>query len=165
MSRRKHNYSRLYAIARAKGIDLKEHKETLVSNFTGGRTTSLREMTDDEYERMCDCLQTGKPAAEPAAEYRERLRRARSAVLRRMQRLGIDTADSSFAAVDRFCMDRRIAGLPFGMLGIDELQALIPKLEAMLRKARPAGEGAAHRPDGQPARVVYVTIGRGGRPS
>lgn len=168
MGRRKHNYSRLYAIARAKGIDLKEHKETLVSNFTGGRTTSLREMTDDEYEQMCSCLQTGKPAAEPAAEYRERLRRARSAVLRRMQRLGIDTADSSFAAVDRFCMDRRIAGRPFGMLGIDELQALIPKLEAMLRKARPPRQTEKHperKPDGQPARVVYVTIGRGGRPS
>ena len=75
MGRRKHNYSRLYAIARAKGIDLKEHKERLVSSFTGGRTTSLREMTDDEYEQMCSCLQTGRPAAEPAAEYRERLRR------------------------------------------------------------------------------------------
>ncbi len=136
MTRKKRSFSRLYAIARAKGIDLEEHKEVLVSQFTGGRTTSLRDMTPTEYEEMCECLQTGKPVGESTTEYRERLRRARSAVLNRMQRLGVDTADRTFAAVNRFCMDSRIIGKPFGLLSLEELQALIPKLEAILRKPR-----------------------------
>ncbi len=133
--KRKRNYSRLYAIAKAKGIDLEEFKEILVSQFTGGRTTSLREMTAAEYDDLCECLQTGKQAGESTAEYKERLRRARSAVLNRLQRLGVDTADRTFAAVNRFCMNSRIIGKPFGLLSVEELQALIPKLEAILHKS------------------------------
>lgn len=148
MPRKKRSFSRLYAIARAKGIDLEEHKEVLVSQFTGGRTTSLRDMTPTEYEEMCECLQTGKPAGESTTEYRERLRRARSAVLNRMQRLGVDTADRTFAAVNRFCMDSRIIGKPFGLLSLEELQALIPKLEAILRKPRTV----------KPRRIIEIPI-------
>ena len=146
--KRKRNYSRLYAIAKAKGIDLEEHKEVLVSQFTGGRTTSLREMTPAEYEEMCECLQTGKSIGDDTAEYKERLRKARSAVLNRLQRLGVDTADRTFAAVNRFCMNSRIIGKPFGMLSVEELQALLPKLEAILRKPRTV----------KPQRIIEVPI-------
>ncbi|BFL28565.1 hypothetical protein K320107C7_09800 [Alistipes shahii] len=135
--KKKRNYSRLYAIAKAKGIDLDQHKETLVSQFTDGRTSSLREMAPAEYEEMCECLQTGKQLGETSAAYKERLRRARSAALNRMQRLGVDTADRTFSAVNDFCLDPRIAGKPFGVLTIEELQALVPKLEAILRKPKP----------------------------
>ena len=55
--KRKRNYSRFYAIAKAKSIDLDQHKEVLVSQFTGGRTSSL---TPAESAEMCECLQTGK---------------------------------------------------------------------------------------------------------
>lgn len=134
---RKRNYSRLYAIAKAKSIDLEQHKEVLVSQFTGGRTSSLREMTPTEYEKMCECLQTGKQLGETSAAYKERLRKARSAALNRIQRLGVDTADRTFAAVNDFCLDPRIAGKPFGVMTVDELQALVPKLEAILRKPKP----------------------------
>lgn len=146
--KRKRNYSRLYAIAKAKGIDLDEHKEVLVSQFTGGRTTSLRDMTPAEYEEMCECLQTGKQVGESTEEHKERLRRARSAVLNRLQRLGVDTADRTFAAVNRFCMNTRIIGKPFGMLSVEELQALIPKLEAILRKPRTV----------KPLRIVHIPL-------
>lgn len=146
--KRKCNYSRLYAIAKAKGIDLDEHKEVLVSQFTGGRTTSLRDMTPAEYEEMCECLQTGKQVGESTEEHKERLRRARSAVLNRLQRLGVDTADRTFAAVNRFCMNTRIIGKPFGMLSVEELQALIPKLEAILRKPRTV----------KPQRIVHIPL-------
>ena len=134
--KRKRNYSRFYAIAKAKSIDLDQHKEVLVSQFTGGRTSSLREMTPAEYEEMCECLQTGKQLGEPSTAYKERLR------------LGVDTADRTFAAVDEFCLDPRIAGKPFGMLTVDELQALVPKLEAILRKPKPV----------KPQRVVQIPI-------
>lgn len=146
--KRKRNYSRLYAIAKAKGIDLDEHKEVLVLQFTGGRTTSLRDMTPAEYEEMCECLQTGKQVGESTEEHKERLRRARSAVLNRLQRLGVDTADRTFAAVNRFCMNTRIIGKPFGMLSVEELQALIPKLEAILRKPRTV----------KPQRIVHIPL-------
>ncbi len=33
-------------------------------------------------------------------------------------------------------MDLRIAGKPFGLLTVEELQSLIPKLEAILRKPK-----------------------------
>lgn len=146
--KRKRNYSRLYAIAKAKGIDLEEHKEVLVSQFTKGRTSSLREMTPAEYEEMCECLQTGKQMGESSAEYKERLRRARSAVLNRIQRLGVDTADRSFAPVNEFCLNSRIIGKPFGLLTVEELQALIPKLEAILRKPQTV----------KPQRIIQIPI-------
>ena len=136
MSKRKRNYSRFYALAKEKHIDLEQHKEVLVSQFTDGRTSSLREMTAAEYEDMCDCLQSGKQRGESNEVYQARLRKARSAVLNRMQRLGVDTADKSFAPVNEFCLTPRIAGKPFGLLTIDELDALVPKLEAILRKPK-----------------------------
>lgn len=89
--KRKRNYSRFYAIAKAKSIDLDQHKEVLVSQFTGGRTSSLREMTPAEYEEMCECLQTGKQLGRTLGRIQGRLRRARSAALNRMQRLGVDS--------------------------------------------------------------------------
>lgn len=139
MSKRKRNYSRFYALAKEKGIDLEQYKEVLVSQFTDGRTSSLREMTIAEYEDMCDCLQSGKQRGESSEAYQARLRKARSAVLNRMQRLGVDTSDKTFAAVNKFCMNPRISGKPFGLLTIDELEALIPKLEAILRKPKVRG--------------------------
>lgn len=136
MSKKKRNFARFYSLAKAKGINLEQHKEALVSQFTDRRTSSLREMTDAEYEDMCDCLQSGKQRGESNEVYQARLRKARSAVLNRMQRLGVDTADKSFAPVNEFCLNPRIAGKPFGLLTIDELDALVPKLEAILRKPK-----------------------------
>ena len=136
MSKRKRNFARFYSLAKSKGIDLEQHKEVLVSQFTDGRTSSLREMTDAEYEDMCNCIQSGKQRGESNEVYQARLRKARSAVLNRMQRLGVDTADKSFAPVNEFCLNPRIAGKPFGLLTIDELDALVPKLEAILRKPK-----------------------------
>lgn len=56
MTKKKRSYFRFYAIAKAKGIDLDRYKETLVLQFTDGRTSSLREMMSTEYEDMCECL-------------------------------------------------------------------------------------------------------------
>jgi hypothetical protein len=92
-------------------------------------------MKESEYEYMCDCLQNDRQQSESREAYFARRRKSRSAVLNRIQRLGINTTD--FSKVDAFCLDKRIAGKPFGMLTPDELDALIPKLEAMLRKPRP----------------------------
>ena len=153
MGKTKRNYSRFYAIAKSKGIDLALYKKDLVAQFTDGRTTSLKDMKEDEYTQMCDCLQYDRKRYETDADFQSRRRKARSAVLNRIQRLGIDTTD--FSKVDNFCLDRRIAGKVFGSLTIDELNALVPKLEAMIRKPRKEKAAVQSVPEG-PDPLLYL---------
>lgn len=157
MGKQKRNYSRFYAICKTKGVDLDLYKDDLISEFTHGRTTSLKEMKDAEYDEMCNCLQYDRHQGEAGEAYLEQRRKSRSAVLNRIQRLGVDTTD--FSKVNAFCQDRRIAGKPFGMLTVSELDALIPKLEAMLRKPRPRRESVTA---GTP---LYVYVRPGQMPS
>lgn len=135
MGKKKRNYSRFYALCKAKGIDLEQYKDDLISQFTRGRTTSLKDMKDSEYDEMCDCIQSGRHQPESRDDYVLRRKKMRSAVLKRIQQLGVDTTD--FDKVNAFCQNSRIAGKPFGMLTIEELESLIPKLEAILRKPKP----------------------------
>lgn len=147
MGAKKHSYSRFYAICRAKGIDIEQFKDVLISEFTKGRTDSLKEMTEAEYDEMCDCLQNDRRQSGSGEAFLARRRKARSAVLTRIQKLGVDTTD--FSKVNSFCQNKRIAGKPFGMLTVDELDALIPKLEAMLSKPR------QQRGTAMPAGLLY----------
>ena len=141
--RKKRNYARFYAIARAAGIDLEASKDDLVLQFTDGRTAHLSEMTEAEYQGMCDRLQGGDGGGR--RDGRDEVRRRRSAVLRRLQRRGVDTTD--WEAGNAFCSSARIAGKPFGRLSADELKGLVPKLESMLRKK--AARGTSERPSGR----------------
>ncbi len=134
MGKKKRNYSRFYALCKAKGVDLEQYKDDLISQFTLGRTTSLKDMKDSEYDEMCDCIRSGRHQSESRDDYVLRRKKMRSAVLKRIQQLGVDTTD--FDKVNAFCQNSRIAGKPFGMLTIEELESLIPKLEAILRKPK-----------------------------
>lgn len=107
-------------------------KEDLVWQFTGGRTRSLREMTISEYKRMCASMRESDEGLDPDM-FRVEIKRRRSAVLKRIQRLGVDT--SNWAHVDNFCLSKKIAGKRFAAISINELVDLVPKLESMLRKA------------------------------
>ena len=49
-----------------------------------------------------------------------------------MQLLGVDTAD--WSKVDKFCQDKRIAGMAFREIDGDGLDALLTKLHAIRRK-------------------------------
>lgn len=134
--RKPRSYSRFYALLRRLPGDREETKRTLVARFTEGRTSSLRDMRIEEYEAMCraidaELVHPGVTEEEARAE----IKRCRSAVLRRMQKLGVDTTD--WSAVDAFCLSPRIAGKRFCQLSADELRALIPKIEAIRRKPRP----------------------------
>ena len=121
-------YARFYAL-------LSKHpqldKDEMVSRFTDGRTTHLHEMKKAEYEEMCDMIEFGGPE-EQAARERE-LKRARSSVLLRIGRLGINTVDN-WEGIDAFCMSPKIAGKRFAQLSTLELRGLVPKLENILRK-------------------------------
>lgn len=123
------NYARFYAIlGRLRGAD----KETVVLQFTNGRTTHLHEMLESEYGMMCRELERVAGYDERREAWRQAMRKKRSAALHQMQLLGVDTAD--WGRVDAFCRDRRIAGKAFRELDGDGLDALLTKLRAIRRK-------------------------------
>lgn len=102
-------------------------KEELVMQFTDGRTTSLREMTDQEYMQMLGALE------EASAPSRAELKRWRSSALLRIGRLGINTIDN-WDGINAFVSSSKIAGKPFYELRVPELQQLVRKLEAIEKK-------------------------------
>lgn len=136
------NYSEFYALLGKLPGATNGLKEDLVLQFTGGRTSSLREMKGHEYRAMCASMR-GRMQGMDEGAFTAEIKRRRSAVLKRMQRLGIDTTD--WANVDNFCLNARIAGKRFAKLNMEELAALVPKLESMLRKKE--GVKATHTPD------------------
>ena len=107
-----------------------EFKASIVSQFTNGRTTSLREMSREEYDAMCDRLDGTSACILKSIEAEHR--RLRSRCLRQMQQLGIDTTD--WTRINAFCQDPRISGKPFRQLSQDELEQLSVKLRAISRK-------------------------------
>lgn len=122
------DYSRFFVL-------LKKHphvtKEEIVSQFTDGRTTSLREMRREEFDQMCDTLQYGTLQEREARELQ--LKRSRSAALLRLGRLGINTIDN-WDGINSFCESPKIAGKKFYDLSVPELRTLVQKLESIIRK-------------------------------
>ena len=109
------NYHRFYAsLNRLPGGNTEDMKETLVSSFTDGRTTSLKEMTQKEYNAMCASL-------EERTGWKEQLKKKRSLCLKLMQKAGIDTTD--WQRINDFCRNPKIAGKEFAQLGVKDLDA------------------------------------------
>lgn len=129
------NYARFYGILK-QGYKFataelgEDFKAGVVSQFTDGRTTSLREMTRREYDTMCDKLEEATGALLRAAK--DERRKLRSRCLKQMQRLGLDTTD--WTRINAFCEDPRIAGKPFARLTNKELETLAVKLRTIGRK-------------------------------
>ena len=144
------NYGRFYSLFNRLycGYDKDEAKCDLVSSFTDGRTTSLREMTDAEYNAMCHSL-------EERTGWKDQLKKARSLCLKLMQKAGIDTTD--WSRVNDFCQNPKIAGKVFARLGVEELEALQVKLRAILRKGGLKGE-AKPRPANTSTAPMSVLI-------
>ena len=117
------NYAAFYALLKSMpGAS----KEDLVLQWTNGRTSSLKEMSEREYTLMIRQLRQ-------QVENLEEKKKARSAVLKQFQLYGIDTTD--WDAVDRFCCNVRIAGKPFRYLTIPELKSLRVKMLSIRNKA------------------------------
>lgn len=127
------SFARFYALLRRlPGAD----KETLVYQFSGGRTTHLHLMTQEEYQAMCHEMERVAGYDERRQVWRQEMKRKRSAALYQMQLLGVDTAD--WGRVDAYCLDKRIAGKIFRELDGDELDALTTKLRIIRRKREKA---------------------------
>lgn len=125
------NYAEFYALLNKLPGATNGLKEDLVMQFTKGRTSSLREMKTAEYRSMCASLRKSAVGMDEKA-FVDEIKRRRSAALKRMQQIGIDT--TKWSNVDNFCLNPRIAGKRFAKLTVEELAVLIPKLENILRK-------------------------------
>lgn len=115
------------------GEDVVMAKERLAMEVSGGRTTSLRELSEGELEDLRQGLRqaTGSTPT-PTRKGSPSRRRARSRVLHLLEDYGVDTRD--WDAINAFCRDKRIAGKDFGRLTEEELGALARKLHAIIRK-------------------------------
>lgn len=128
--------------------DPEETRRQLVLQYTGGRTDSLREMTMKEYGELCS-------GVERMGGTRDELRYRRSAALKLMQELGVDTTD--WGRINGFCQQARIAGKPFAKLGIEELKDLATRLRVVKKKGWERRE-----PGRQPVVINILPIGGAG---
>lgn len=118
-------YARFWAIfGQQQHID----KDELVLQFTDGRTTHLSQMKADEYNELCDALE----GRYNKTAYEQQVKKARSAVLLRVGRLGINTIDN-WDEVNAFLLSPKIAGKLLYEMSLDEMKALVKKLEAITR--------------------------------
>lgn len=116
------NYARFYTLLKKMpGAD----KETLVYCTTCGRTTSLREMTSEEYDELCASM-------EELTGWKVQVKKARSVCLKLMQKAGIDTTD--WQRINDFCRHPKIAGKVFAQLSLADLDSLQTKLRSIMRK-------------------------------
>lgn len=137
------NYNQFYALLKQmEGAS----KEDLVRTYTNGRTDSLRAMSNLEYRAMIGAMQR-------ITTNREDLRKERSATLHLMQRLGVKT--DNWIEINRFSLDKRIAGKAFAQITIPEHKSLQRKLRAMMDKGyqrtQPAPVVAMPNPNNTPS--------------
>lgn len=102
-------------------------KEVIVRQYTGGRTTSLNEMTDKEYQRMIGALNHSDGEV-------QKLKNARSSALKQLQRYGVDT--NNWVEINRFVSQPKICGKLFYSLTIPELVGLTSKMRAIIDKGK-----------------------------
>lgn len=122
-------YGRFWGLIRGKEkyID----KDEMVLQFTDGRTTHLHEMKESEFHEMCDVIEAR--FQQDTYAYKEKVRKARSSVLYRIAKLGINTVDN-WDEVNAFLVSPKIAGKLLYEMDLQELKDLTRKLEAIARK-------------------------------
>lgn len=118
------NYKRFFGLLKAYNVP-NEERDAIIAGVTGGKKTSLRDLTLREYGEVCKVLE---------AHFGNigELRAERSRVLKLMQQMGVNT--SSWDRVNALTTDKRIAGKRFAKLSTDELKELYRKLKGIQRK-------------------------------
>lgn len=116
---------RLHVIYGRLGMTEEEYR-AIIRELTDGRTDSTKGLTLKEAYYLAGYLFKGNTVADDIT------RKLRGGVLKRTQRLGIDTTD--WARVNAFLEDRRIAGKRLYEMTQDELQACIIRLEMIIKK-------------------------------
>ena len=121
----------------SKNLIKREQKRAILLDLTDGRTNTTKELTYSEAMYLCGFLNGAKKENRELTITEREIRRRRSAVLKRMQRIGVDTTD--WGAVNAYCLDARISGKKFRELDGEELILLVPKLESILKKQEDGG--------------------------
>lgn len=136
------NFARFYTAIRALNPigDRDDVKKSIVFQCTNGRTDSLREMTRAEYNKCCEDLERN-------TGHKDELRKERSATLKLMQKMGVDTTD--WNRINLLCRDARIIGKDFYNITSDEHRELRRKLRGIERKG-----GIHRRPVEMPAQQI-----------
>lgn len=140
------NYARFYMLLSKIPYDgdREDLKRDLVQRCTGGRTDSLREVTEKEYAYLCRMMGP-MCAKDEARDYNDYLRRkARSSCLKLMQQIGIDT--TNWNTVNAYCRSPKIAGTEFRKLDTEELYELSRKLRMIKRKQEKNGGAIQSQP-------------------
>lgn len=130
--RKVENFARFYALLKRMPTEAQGHKEEIVFSYTNGRTSSLREMTNLEYQTMCNALQGGGDKSSNEGE--DKKRRLRRALLCTIDEYGIDSND--WEKVNSFCLSPRVAGKVFSKLSTEEILVIIPKVKRMITKKK-----------------------------
>ena len=144
------NYARFYTLLKKMpGAD----KETLVYCTTCGRTTSLREMTSEEYDELCASM-------EELTGWKVQVKKARSVCLKLMQQAGIDTTD--WQRINDFCRHPKIAGKVFAQLSLAD-KATQHYAQGRTETTRDTGRAEQRYlvylyPDGQYGRKLVLVI-------
>lgn len=125
---KKRNYARFYCLLAASmpELDREEAKELVAHRVSDGRTDSLRDLTDREWQsamRMVEGIHDDRTGD---------LRRARSRALKQLQLYGIKTTD--WDEVNRFVAQPKIAGKSFYNLDEQALESLTRKMRAINAK-------------------------------
>ena len=131
---------RLHVLYAKHGLCEKQYR-ALIGELTDGRTASTKGLTYAEAQYLAGYITGANVKLRTSAEEMaiRSLKRQRSAVLKRMQQIGVDTTDWSL--VNAFLRHPRVAGKPLYELDGDELEALIPKLESIKKKLKENGQG------------------------
>lgn len=141
----KRNYKRLYfLVGKVRELDPTIEAEQFIRGWiwqeTKERTYHKSELTGEEYDRICRDIAKRYGLKDEYFEAVERqrveleLKKRRSAVLKRLQKIGIDTTE--WKNVNDYLRSPRIAGKALYELDAQELEALIPKLESILKKQK-----------------------------
>jgi hypothetical protein len=110
-------------------------KESLVWQYSNMLTHSLKEFAakkPEDYKRMLVDMQLEVEKCNPKFHRERETKRLRSAILHRLQKYGIDT--TSYAVVNKFLEQPKIAGKRLYSMSNEEMNSLIPKLESILKK-------------------------------
>ena len=130
------NYARFYVLLKQMPH---ADKDTLVWQYTQGRTKSLKETSEWEYGVMCRDMERVVNNDNKVALKQAALRKSRSGVMHQLQIYGLDTTD--WATVDAFCKNPRIAGKLFRELTITELNEVNKKIRVIIKKQKEKENG------------------------
>lgn len=124
---------KLHVQYRNNGLN-EEQRRAMLMELTDGRTDSTKDLTYSEAQYLSGFLNGAAQMAQDVGRQLEEnsMKRMRSAVLKRLQQIGIDTTD--WDNVNAYLSSKKIAGKPLYNLSYEELQSLIPKLESIKRK-------------------------------